>query len=118
MTSPDDLRKELEKLRTESLAADKKLKSAAFWQETARTAIGYIIVSTFAVAALAITFFTLFDVVGSLPAPPPASTLDQYRQIIDERLRPLEFLGNFLSSFVLPVVTLVMGYYFGKAGRE
>ena len=71
-----------------------------------RSYISYLIVGAFVLAVI-VLFVFVYKIGGNPPAceTPPCPALDWEK--------PAEFLFKVLSSVMLPVVTLVLGYYFG-----
>ena len=82
---------------------DEKLKER---QAKDRSYISYLIVGAFVVAIIIMFVFVLMsagDAKSCTSAPCPPAAWE----------KPAEFLFKVLSSVLLPVVTLVLGYYFG-----
>lgn len=72
-----------------------------------RSLIGWLIIGAF-VASLALIFLLVMLNLGPAPGCTGAACDAQRWK------EPAEFLLTIVSSVMLPVVTLVLGYYFGK----
>ena len=94
---------QIEQLQSENLSVDETVNDYVKRQQAdAQTRIAWVIVWAFVIAIAGIFLLVLGSQAG----------------LATSWKEPAEFLAGIVSSVLLPVVTLVLGYYFGKDKNE
>ena len=83
-----------------------------------RFALARVLIAVFAFCFFGVTGFALYSHIHMQALIKPSMLIncdaDKIEAAIDQIMRPLEFINNFLAGVVLPVITLVIGFYFGR----
>lgn len=123
--------KEIEAAKLKGISGN-FVKASNALKDASRFLISLIVILAFAWVAIRVVGIASFDAVdpGKLPPPPtdPEALAEyvalreqfvkQTQAITAASMEPLNYLEDFLSSFILPVVTLIIGFYFGKEIAE
>lgn len=95
--------------------AQQSITGPGLFENVSRSAIGIAVIAVWAVAVLWYIGFVLTDVPDFVCSVPGDNTAETYTGVCENgRSSAIEQMKDIVLTFILPVVTLVLGYYFGK----